>query len=238
MSKKRVVVTGGSNGIGKKIASMYADAGEQVFILDQVDNEAENESILFLQTDVRKEEQLQEAFNFIEKTYGSVDILINNAGISEFKPFLETTLSEWNNVIETNLTSVFIASQIAARQMQHSSEPCFIINITSTRAFMSEPNSEAYAASKGGIKAITHALALSLEEKNITVNAIAPGWIHTGDQLELREIDHSQHPSKRVGKPEDIGRTCLFLTDPHNTFINGETIIVDGGMTKKMIYEH
>ncbi|GAF15306.1 LOW QUALITY PROTEIN: oxidoreductase, short chain dehydrogenase/reductase family [Bacillus sp. JCM 19045] len=240
MSKRRVLVTGGANGIGKTIASMYAEAGDQVFVLDKdkIELEAKDGSILFLQSDVRKEEQLKEAFHFIDKTYGPVDILINNAGISEFKPFLETTLVEWNNVIETNLTSVLIASQLAANQMRRTPQPSFIINIASTRAFMSEPNSEAYAASKGGINALTHAMAISLEQENITVNAIAPGWIHTGDQEQLREIDHSQHPSKRVGKPEDIARMCLFLTNPQHTFINGETIIVDGGMTKKMIYEH
>lgn len=108
MSKRRVLVTGGANGIGKTIASMYAEAGDQVFVLDKdkIELEAKDGSILFLQSDVRKEEQLKEAFHFIDKTYGPVDILINNAGISEFKPFLETTLVEWNNVIETNLTSV------------------------------------------------------------------------------------------------------------------------------------
>ncbi|GAF15888.1 LOW QUALITY PROTEIN: oxidoreductase, short chain dehydrogenase/reductase family [Bacillus sp. JCM 19046] len=219
---------------------MYAEAGDQVFVLDKdkIELEAKDGSILFLQSDVRKEEQLKEAFHFIDKTYGPVDILINNAGISEFKPFLETTLVEWNNVIETNLTSVLsLLNWLQIKCVEHLSL-VLIINIASTRAFMSEPNSEAYAASKGGINALTHAMAISLEQENITVNAIAPGWIHTGDQEQLREIDHSQHPSKRVGKPEDIARMCLFLTNPQHTFINGETIIVDGGMTKKMIYEH
>jgi hypothetical protein len=101
---------------------------------------------------------------------------------------------------------------------------------------MSEPNSEAYAASKGGIVSLTHALALSLSAENMTVNAISPGWIQNDNYGALTENDHKQHPSQRVGKPEDIARACLFLTDDKNDFINGQNIIVDGGMTKKMIY--
>ena len=101
---------------------------------------------------------------------------------------------------------------------------------------LSEPRSEGYAASKGGIYSLTHALALSLSEWNITVNSIAPGWIQTHDYAQLQPEDHSQHPSRRVGKPEDIARMCLFLCEENNDFINGENITIDGGMTKKMIY--
>ena len=101
---------------------------------------------------------------------------------------------------------------------------------------MSEPGSEGYAASKGGIYSLTHALASSLSEWHITVNSIAPGWIQTHDYNQLRPEDHSQHPSRRVGKPEDIARMCLFLCRDENDFINGENITIDGGMTKKMIY--
>ena len=112
-----------------------------------------------------------------------------------------------------------------------------IISMASTRAQMSEPHTEAYAASKGGIVAITHALAASLSPLNITVNCISPGWIHTGDESELRVEDHAQHLSNRVGNVDDIARMCVFLANPSNNFINGENITIDGGMTKKMIYE-
>ena len=101
---------------------------------------------------------------------------------------------------------------------------------------ISEQGSEGYAASKGGIYSLTHALALSLSEWNITVNSIAPGWIQTQNYDQLQPEDHSQHPSQRVGKPEDIARMCLFLCRDENDFINGENITIDGGMTKKMIY--
>jgi NAD(P)-dependent dehydrogenase (short-subunit alcohol dehydrogenase family) len=112
-----------------------------------------------------------------------------------------------------------------------------IVNIASTRAFMSEPDSEAYADSKGGIIALTHALAASFAPHRIRVNCISPGWIETGNYGKLRDMDHKQHLSGRVGKPEDIAAACLYITADDNDFINGENIIIDGGMTRKMIYE-
>ena len=112
-----------------------------------------------------------------------------------------------------------------------------VVNIASTRAFMSEPNSEAYAASKGGIIALTHAMAISLGDKNIRVNSISPGWIQTNDYESLRPIDHSQHPANRVGKEGDIVRGCFYLTDSNNDFVTGQNITIDGGMTRKMFYE-
>ena len=111
-----------------------------------------------------------------------------------------------------------------------------IINICSTRYLMSESGSEAYAASKGGIYSLTHALALSMSKWHITTNSISPGWIQNKDYDQLRKEDHQQHPSQRVGRPEDIARACLFLCNPDNDFINGENITIDGGMTKKMMY--
>jgi NAD(P)-dependent dehydrogenase (short-subunit alcohol dehydrogenase family) len=140
-------------------------------------------------------------------------------------------------MIQTNLKSVFLCSREAARYMRENQEGGAIVNIASTRALMSEPNSEGYAATKGGIVAITHALASSLSDDMITVNAISPGWIHTGDYSQLTDIDHKQHFSKRVGKPDDIARACLYLTAKENNFVTGINLVVDGGMTKKMIYE-
>jgi NAD(P)-dependent dehydrogenase (short-subunit alcohol dehydrogenase family) len=113
-----------------------------------------------------------------------------------------------------------------------------IVNLASTRATMSEPHTEAYAATKGGIVALTHALSISLGDDNITVNAISPGWIETSDYDGLREIDHTQHPSNRVGTPADISRACMYLTNVENDFVTGANLVVDGGMTRKMIYEH
>ncbi len=238
-----VIVTGASHGIGRGIAEAYVAKGAQVILADM--NEELGKEVsqqlkrsVFIKTDVRKEEEVK---NLIEQTitqFGRIDILINNAGKSDFKPLFELSLSEWDDVINTNLRSVFLCSREAAVHMREQDGGGSIVNIASTRATMSEPNSEAYAATKGGIVAITHALAATLSEHHITVNAISPGWIETGDYSELRDIDHEQHLSGRVGTPSDIAKACLYLTDPQNDFVTGINLVVDGGMTRKMIYEH
>jgi len=245
-SNKTVIVTGAGSGIGKGIALLYAEKGANVVVAD-INAEAGTQTAdriretggedIFVQTDVRSETDIVRLMETACKTYGHIDILINNAGISVFRPVYELTVEEWDNIINTNLRSVFLCSREAAKYMRLNSEGGAIVNIASTRAVMSEPNSEAYAASKGGIVAVTHALAASLSEDRITVNAVSPGWIETGDYSRLRKTDHEQHLSKRVGKPDDIARACLFLTARENNFVTGINLIVDGGMTRKMIYE-
>lgn len=238
-----VIVTGASHGIGRGIAEAYVAKGAQVILADineKLGNEVSQQlkRSVFIKTDVRKEEDVK---NLIEQTitqFGRIDILINNAGKSDFKPLFELSLSEWDDVINTNLRSVFLCSREAAVHMREQDGGGSIVNIASTRATMSEPNAEAYAATKGGIVAITHALAATLSEHQITVNTISPGWIETGDYSELRDIDHEQHLSGRVGTPSDIAKACLYLTDPQNDFVTGINLVVDGGMTRKMIYEH
>lgn len=245
-AKKIVIVTGAANGIGQGIASHYADKGAIVVLAD-IDEQAgksleaqlhqKGTEAMFIQTDVRKEEDIIRLMETTKGTYGTIHILINNAGKGVFKSPYELSINEWDDVIHTNLRSVFIGSREAAKYMRENTDGGAIVNIASTRAFMSEPNSEAYAASKGGIVAITHALAASFSEERITVNAISPGWIETGDYSQLKDSDHQQHFSKRVGKPEDIARACLYLTNKENDFVTGINLTIDGGMTNKMIYE-
>ena len=115
-------------------------------------------------------------------------------------------------------------AQEAAKRMKEAKTGGAIVNIASTRAFMFEPDSEAYAASKGGLIALTHALAASLSKDSIVVNSISPGWIETGDYTALRPIDHAQHLSNRVGRPQDIVKACFYLTDPDNRFVTGTNI--------------
>lgn len=238
-----VIVTGASHGIGRGIAEAYVAKGAQVVLADvneKLGKEVSQQLVgsVFVKTDVRKESDIKNLMKETIKEFGRIDILINNAGKSDFKPLFDLTISDWDDVINTNLRSVFLCSREAALQMREQESGGSIVNIASTRATMSEPNSEAYAATKGGIVAITHALAASLAEHHITVNAISPGWIETGDYSELREIDHEQHLSGRVGKPSDIAKACMYLTDPQNDFVTGINLVVDGGMTRKMIYEH
>lgn len=243
---KTVIVTGAAKGIGRGIALAYAKHGANVVLAD-IEEEAgirlettikmSDGEATFVKTDVRSEKDIihlvQETYNI----YGRLDILVNNAGINGFEDLFKLTVEDWDNVINTNLRSVFLCSREAAKVMKYKPEGGAIVNIASTRALMSEPNSESYAATKGGILALTHALASSLSEFRIRVNAISPGWIETGDYNKLSLKDHHQHLSRRVGRPEDIARACLYLTDEGNDFVTGENIVIDGGMTKKMIYE-
>jgi NAD(P)-dependent dehydrogenase (short-subunit alcohol dehydrogenase family) len=242
-----VIITGAANGIGKGVAFAYAEKGAKVVLADvdadagkkvAAEIEKQKGQALFIQTDVRKEEDIVRLMQTIKDTYGKIDILINNAGVSRWKSPYELTVEEWDDILNTNLRGVFLCSREAAKYMRENEQGGSIVNMASTRALMSEPNSEAYAATKGGIVALTHALAVSFSEERITVNAISPGWIELGNYDELRDIDHEQHPSKRVGKPADIARACLYLTSKENDFVTGINLVVDGGMTRKMIYEH
>lgn len=238
-----VIVTGAAQGIGEEVAKTFAKKGSNVILADTNEekgktveveiNETGGES-WFIKTDMKKEEDIIRLVEFTIQKYGKIDIVVNNAGISKFKPIFELSVQEWDQVINTNLRGIFLLSREAARFMKEKGGA--IINLASTRAFMSEPNSESYAATKGGIVALTHAMAASLSEYHIRVNSISPGWIHTGKIEELSKADHKQHWSGRVGTPADIARTCLFLASPENDFITGENIVVDGGMTKKMMY--
>ncbi len=241
---KTVIVTGAANGIGRAVAKAFAAEHARVILAD-IDEpagsglerslNASGGTALFLRTDVSNPDSIRRMIAETVTKTGQIDILINNAGIAAYASFDELAVDEWDRVLNTNLRGAFLCSQEAARHMTNGGA---IVNMASTRALMSEPDWEAYAASKGGLLSLTHAMALSLAPKRIIVNAISPGWIHTRDPKNLRSIDHSQHPAGRVGKPEDIARACLFLCHPENRFITGEQLVIDGGMTRKMIYEH
>lgn len=242
---KTAVITGASNGIGRETAIYFAKKGYGVVLAD-VDESAGStvkEQIdsaggksCFIKTDVSSPEDIVHLMKKSFEIFGSIDVLVNNAGLSKWESPLKLSVEEWDQIINVNLRSVFLCSREAVPYMERSKGGS-IVNIASTRAFMSEPNSEAYAATKGGIVALTHALAASLADKFITVNAVSPGWIETTDYEGLREIDHHQHLSGRVGKPVDIAKACYYLSEPDNNFINGENLVIDGGMTRKMIYE-
>lgn len=244
-TEKTVIVTGAGSGIGRGVAMAYAREGAQVVIAEKnpdsgKDTEREiitsHGNALFIQTDVSIPGQITALVHHTIEVFGRIDILINNAGISKWASPYELTIEAWDTILNTNLRGVFLCAREAAKYMRLQGGGS-IVNIASTRAIMSEPEGEAYAASKGGIVALTHALAASLARDYIRVNCISPGWIETIDYAKLRDIDHEQHFSQRVGLPDDIARACLFLSAPGNEFINGTNIIIDGGMTRKMIYE-
>ncbi|WP_102029329.1 glucose 1-dehydrogenase [Salirhabdus sp. Marseille-P4669] len=243
--EKVVIVTGGSNGIGRQVALEYVRENAKVVIadIDEVNgrelvanlNEGGGEAIFCL-TDVRKPEDIAKMVAKTLAEFGKLDILINNAGISVWRSPYEMTVDEWDRIIQTNLRGQFLCAREAAKAMRKTGGGK-IVNMASTRAFMSEKHSEAYAATKGGSIALTHALAASFAEDHIQVNSISPGWIETEGYEHLTKRDHAQHFSNRVGKPMDIAKACLYLTQEDNEFINGANLTIDGGMTKKMIYK-
>ena len=248
---KILAVTGGAQGIGRGIALHFARNGYAVSIADP-DDAAGREAVGLVQaagaqahfspTDVADVDQVEHWLGETERALGCPDVLVNNAGISRRVPFLELTPEDFDRVLAVNLRGTFLCAQAAARRMVARGQGGAIVNIASTRAFMSEAGTEAYTASKGGIVALTHGMAISLGEHGIRVNCISPGWIETRDwQHGLRaqtpmhsERDRAQHPVGRVGRPEDIAEACLFLASAG--FMTGQNVIIDGGMTVKMIY--
>lgn len=241
--KRHIVVTGGARGIGAAIAQAFASAGDRVTILDILETGQQTADAissgygecLFHKINIADPESISHYFQSVADKKENVDVLINNAGISTFTPLESASADEWDYVMNTNVRGAFLCTKHAALLMPPGSA---VINIASTRGLMSEAGNEAYAASKGALLALTHANANSLAKKKIRVNAISPGWIHNGSEHDLRDVDHAQHLSGRAGKPEDVANACLFLAQKENEFINGENIVIDGGMTKKMIYEH
>lgn len=234
--KKVCVITGGTGGIGYHLSLGFNRAGYKVITLDIKKHKSLPEGIDFIQTDLRNETEILRAFEQISVEYGTVHVLINNAAISTFsKHISDMTVEEFDDVINVNLRGSFICAKafIKANRGQSYGR---IINIASTRWNQNEADWEAYGASKGGIVSLTNTLAVSLSDTPITVNAVSPGWIQVEGYDELTKEDHMQHPSGRVGKPKDIVNACLFLAGEHNDFVNGHNLVVDGGMTKRMIY--
>ncbi|HMB16360.1 MAG TPA: SDR family oxidoreductase [Pelovirga sp.] len=234
------LVTGGAQGIGKGIALRLEQNGFRVVIADineeagrQVVAESAGE-ITAITTDVSDEAAVKALFARVSADFGRLDALINNAGIADAHgaPLEQLELVDWNRMLATNLTGVFLCSKYAIPwlRIQRGS----IVNLASTRALQSEPDTEAYSASKGGVVALTHAMAVSLGPQ-IRVNSISPGWIHVTDDA-LQVQDHTQHPVGRVGAPEDIAALVGYLVSDQAGFITGQDFVVDGGMTHKMIY--
>jgi NAD(P)-dependent dehydrogenase (short-subunit alcohol dehydrogenase family) len=240
-AKPVALVTGGANGIGRAVARHLLAAGWRVGIVDLPGSGLKRafpprpRNIALIEGDVREEETISRAVETSLERFGRLDAVVSNAGIMIRKPIHRLTLAEWRRVIDTNLTAAFLLARAAERPLRKTRGA--MVLIASTRALMSEANTESYSASKGGLVALTHALAISLGPE-VRVNCISPGWIATKNYSALSRRDHSQHPAGRVGKPEDIAEIAAFLLDGKRSgFITGANFVVDGGMTRKMIYE-
>jgi NAD(P)-dependent dehydrogenase (short-subunit alcohol dehydrogenase family) len=237
MDKKVAVITGGAQGIGRATALYLQQKNYQVVIADV--ETFEYPEVYFVKADVSSETEVQNLVQTTLSKYGRIDALVNNVGIGINKPIAELTLTEWNRVLAVNLSSIFLCAKYTEIHLRQSKGA--IVNIASTRAIMSEANTEAYSTSKGGVVALTHALAVSFGP-DVRVNCISPGWIETGEwQNELRAVHHSdadkrQHLIGRVGTPNDIAAMVHYLLSEESGFITGQNFVIDGGMTKKMIY--
>ncbi len=231
---KVCIVTGGAQGLGKDMAQRFFDEGHKVIVLDV--KQTQESDIDFFETDLANPNSIEKAFCYIKEKYNKAHILINNGAVSVFvKHISEITLEDYNNIMNTNLRGAFWCAKEFI-QLNQGEDYGRIINISSTRWHQNMEDWELYGMSKGGMVSFTNSLCVSLRGTSVTVNAISPGYIHTGAWKELEDRDHKIHPSNRVGMPRDISNACLFLADPENDFINGANIVIDGGMTKRMIY--
>jgi NAD(P)-dependent dehydrogenase (short-subunit alcohol dehydrogenase family) len=246
------LVTGAGQGIGRAIAARFLDEGAKValFELDAANGEDAREELAtrgevqLHSADVADLAAVERAVAAVVAWAGDLDIVVNNAAcfVGFGCPIERLDANDFRRVLEVNLVGPMLLVRASAPHLRRRGGA--VVNITSTRALMSEPNTEAYAASKGGLVALTHALAMSLGPA-VRVNAIAPGWIATDawktraerSEPELRAIDHEQHPAGRVGRPEDVAALAAYLASDEAGFVTGQVVTIDGGMTRKMIYE-
>jgi NAD(P)-dependent dehydrogenase (short-subunit alcohol dehydrogenase family) len=234
------LVTGAANGIGRAISKRLLAEGWRVGAVDLVRRDltrafGRQRHVAVIEGDIGDEATAQRAVDATVAQFGRLDGVVSNAGIMIRKPIRQLTIAEWRRVLDVNLTAAFLLAKAGEKALREAKGA--IVTIASTRAFMSEPNTEAYSATKGGLVALTHALAVSLGP-NVRVNCVSPGWIATKDYDDLRRKDHVQHPAGRVGKPDDIAEIVSWLLDADRSgFVTGANFMVDGGMTRKMIYE-
>jgi NAD(P)-dependent dehydrogenase (short-subunit alcohol dehydrogenase family) len=226
------LVTGGAHGIGAAIAARLARDGWHPVVADQDASGSAPDGGRYAVCDVADEAAVAALLAGVAAQEGRLDALVCNAGINIRKPIAHLTMPEWSRVIGTNLTSTFLLTRAGETMLRAASGT--VVTIASTRAHMSEADTEAYAASKGGLVALTHALSISLAP-DVRANCVSPGWIYTkGDPP--RAEDHAFHPAGRVGTAEDVAALVAFLAGRDSGFITGAEFIVDGGVTRKMIY--
>lgn len=236
---RRVLVTGGASGIGAAIAQRFVRNGARVAVLDR-DRDAlarfandVPEAGLLLHADVAQEESVQDAFAAADTAWGGLDVVCNNAGISIRRPFLETSLAEWELTLRVNLTGVFLVAREAGRRM--ASDGGVVVNTASVSGMVGMPDYAAYNVSKAGVIELTRTLALELAPR-VRVNAICPGYVLTPMQrAEYTEQQLAEQagalPLKRLGSPAEIAALVDYLASPDAAFVTGQTFVIDGGET-------
>ncbi|MDY4252762.1 SDR family oxidoreductase [Clostridium sp.] len=234
--QKGVIVTGGAHGIGKQICLDFLSAGYNVCFMDideKLSSEFANEhsNLFYYCGDVANKNSLKEFVEFSMKKLQRIDVLVNNACRGNNGILSNLDYDGFDYVLSVGLKAPYELSRLCKDELIKNKGR--IINIASSRAFQSEPDSEAYASAKGGIVALTHALAISLGP-HVLVNCIAPGWINVSDGENYTETDKAAIPAGKVGNTKDISSMVMYLCN--QDFITGETITIDGGMNKRMIY--
>jgi NAD(P)-dependent dehydrogenase (short-subunit alcohol dehydrogenase family) len=235
-ARRTAIVTGGGHGIGAAVCERLARDGWQVVVADTdaatAHSVAQAAGGLAITCDVSEEADVERLVRAAVSGYGRLDAIVSNAGINPRGRLSGLTLETWNRVLAVNLTASMLLAR-AAEDALRATRGAMVL-IASTRAHMSEPNTLPYSASKGGLVALTHALSVTLAP-DVRVNCISPGWIDTGG-APLSAADHAQHPVGRVGRPEDVAGTVAYLLSEDAGFMTGAELILDGGMTRKMIY--
>jgi len=243
LQDKVAIVTGGASGIGEATVRLFAQEGAKVVIADfsergqHISDELNNSGFdtLFVKTDVTIEEDIKNMVHETVNKYGKLDVLYANAGVADDAPAHELSYEKWKRTIDINLSGVFLSDKYAIEQFLAQGTGGVIVNAGSIHSFVSLPNPTAYSSAKGGVKLLTQNLCTAYAKQGIRVNAVCPGYIDTPLLAEVdaqnKEYLASLHPQGRLGKPEEIAKAVLFLASDDASFVNGTTLLVDGGYT-------
>ncbi|MEK4538007.1 glucose 1-dehydrogenase [Peribacillus sp. FSL K6-1552] len=243
LKDKVAIVTGGASGIGEATVRLFAEEGAKVVIADfsergkdiSVELNTNGYNTLFVKTDVTNEEDIKQMINETVNKYGKLDIMYANAGVADDAPAHELSYERWKRTIDINLSGVFLSDKYSIEQFLKQGTGGVIVNAGSIHSFVSLPNPTAYSSAKGGVKLLTQNLCTAYAKDGIRINAVCPGYIDTpllaSVDPQTKEYLVSLHPQGRLGKPEEIAKAVLFLASDDASFVNGTTLLVDGGYT-------
>mgnify|MGYP001026933457 CR=1 FL=1 len=245
LQDKVIVVTGGGQGIGLGISQVLLEAGARLIIVQRSPLAAEltSQAVEWIEADLASADSFSAITTAISRNHDHVDVLVNNAGFMFEKTLEQMQLEDWNRMLAVNLTAPAFLSR-ALLPLMRAADGGSIVNIGSIEGLAANPHHTAYCASKGGVHALTKAMAVDLGSDNIRVNAIAPGWIRSDlsddyinaqkDPQTAWEGLYKMHPAGRVGEPEDVGRLAAYLASDASSFITGQVVVMDGGRTSKL----